>query len=211
MNRELSIVLRDKLAGLPFVDLLGGMVQTLTVKDSLPDPEDLTAQAKVVVNKFPVTIDAIGADNCKGHEIGMNPDSSRRSIIYFEDFGVQANGRQHSMNGYISSLRLVCWLNRSRLVGDKYKAVAGIMQATIIDKIAGRNPENTGIFVRLTVDVAKILPQDNAIFGRYTYDEAVRQHLRPPYEFFAIDFSCKYFVSASCLGSVNWNNPKTCP
>jgi hypothetical protein len=211
MNRELCIVLRDRLVGLPFIDLLGGMVQTLTVKDSVGDPDDLTAQPKIIVNKFPVTIDAIGAGNCTGPEIPMNPDSSRKSIIYFEDFGIQNTDRLHGNPGYNSSIRLVCWLNRNRLVGDAHKMVAGIMQSTIIGKIAGRNPQNIDIFTRLTVEVARILPQDNGIFARYTYDETVRQHLRPPYEFFAIDFTCKYYVPASCLGSINWNIEKTCP
>lgn len=201
MNKELSIILRNKLAGLPFVDVLGGMVQTVTTEDL-----DENNSSKIT-KRFPVSTDVMGKE-CEGREIMMIPDSSRKSIIYFEDFGISATGKIHGNTSYASNIRLVCWLNRANLVGDMYQLIAGRMMSTIIDTIADKNPENIAFFTRLAVTVARIPPQDAGIFGRYTYSEPVRQYLRPPFEFFAIDLVCKFQAMASCLDGINWNNPK---
>lgn len=196
-------MLRDKLASLPFIDVLAGMAQTVTTQDSnLSNPE-----AAAVVKRFPVSYDVLGVD-CQGKEISLNPDSSRKSIIYFEDFGISSTGRLHGQTGFSSNLRLICWLNRANLVGDTYTEISGRCMATIVDTLAGRSPENVGMFTRLTVDVARIPQQDAGLFGRYTYNEADRQYLRPPFEFFGIDLVCKFYVSAKCLDAINWNNPK---
>lgn len=198
MNKELSKVLRDKLQGMPFVQVLAGMVQTVTTESM-----NETNTTKIV-KRFPVSYDVIGK-TCEGPEIPLWPDSSYKSLIYFEDFGIASTGRLQGQTGYNSSLRLICWLNRANLVGDQYKDVTGRIMATIIDTIAGKNPQNIGMFTRLTIDVARIPPQDAGLFGRYTYNEADRQYLRPPYDFFGIDLSCKYVVPAKCLDGINWN------
>lgn len=202
MNKELSNVLKGKLAGLPFVDLLCGMVQTVTRDNMIDDT------AGKVTKKFPVTYDH-NDDECKGREIMVIPTTSKKSILYFEDFGVAVTDKRHGMSKYQSSLRLVCWLNRSELVGDQYADISGRCISAIVDTLAGRNPENIGIFTTLTVKVARIPPQDIGLFGRYTYNEQDRQVLRPPFEFFGIDLVCDYFVSSKCLNQIQWNQ-QTC-
>lgn len=201
MNKELATVLRDKLAGLPFVDVLAGMAQTVTQTDT---GQDDTVPA-VITKKFPVSYDVVGAGNCVGTEVALIPDSSKKSIIYFEDFGIQVTGRVHGMVGYNSSLRLICWLNRANLVGATYTEISGRCQAAVVDTLLTRNPENIGMFTRLIVNVARIPPQDPALFGKYTYDETTRQYLRPPFEFFGIDFTATYQAPAKCLSGINWN------
>jgi len=204
MNKELATVLRTKLAGLPFVDLLAGMAQTVTVAD--PNADE-TAPA-VITKRFPVSYDATGADACVGTEVALIPDSSRKSIIYFEDYGIAVTGRLHGLVAYNSSLRLICWLNRANLVGNDYMEISGRCMATIVDRLLTQNPENVGMFTRLAVNVARIPPQDPALFGKYTYDETTRQYLRPPFEFFGIDFTATYQAPAQCLNGINWNLQK---
>lgn len=201
MNKELATVLRTKLAGLPFVDVLAGMVQTVTQSD--PN-QDENAPA-VITKRFPVSYDVEGAGNCVGTEVILIPDSYKKSIIYFEDFGITITGRVHGMVSYSSNLRLICWLNRANLVGNHYQEISGRCMASIVDRLLTRNPENIGMFTRLTVNVARIPPQDAALFGKYTYDEATRQYLRPPFEFFGIDFTSTYQAPAKCLAGINWN------
>jgi hypothetical protein len=202
MNKGLSIILRNKLAELPFVEVLAGMAQTVTTEDS--NQETLVK----ITKRFPVCDNVLGVD-CEGREISLTPNSARKSIIYFEDFGITVNGREHGNTNYISSLRLVCWMNRKNLVGNAYTDVAGHAMAMIVQKLTGGNPENIDIFTRLTVEIVRIPPQDAGLFGRYTYNEADRQYLRPPFEFFALDLSCKYNVPTKCLAAINWDL-KTC-
>lgn len=199
MNKELSSILRDKLASLPFVDVLAGMAQTLTTTDMDE------ANVVKITKRQPVSYDVIGVDTCFGREISLVPDSHRKSMIYFEDYGISVTGRIRGMTGYNSALRLIFWMNKANLVGNAYQEVSGPIMATIIDTLVGHNPENIGIFKRLTIAVTRIPPQDAALFSRYTYTEQDRQYLRPPFEFFGIDFACKYQVPEKCLSGINWN------
>lgn len=198
MQKELSRVLRNKLTGLPFVDVLAGLAQTVTTEEANQE-----TGAKIV-KRFPVSYDVLGKE-CEGTEISLIPDSDRKSIIYFEDFGIATNGRLHGQTQYISNLRLICWMNRANLVGGHYVPIAGRCMSSMIDIFVGKNPEHVDMFIRLAISVARIQPQDAGLFNRYTYNEADRQYLRPPFEFFGIDLSCTYQVPAKCLGAINWN------
>lgn len=198
MNHALSTILKTNLYGLPFIDLLCGMVQTLTIDE--PVDEGFA----VVQKKMPVTFDH-NDTACAGKEILPVPDSSRKSIIYFEDFGVRVIGKEQGLSKFQSSLRLICWMNRAKLVGDHYKEISSRVMASVVQQIANKNPFSSGIFIKTSVRVANIPPQDAALFGRYTYKEQDRQYLRPPFEFFGIDFQIDYLANAKCLEGIAWN------
>lgn len=203
MNKELATLLKSKLSALPFIDMLAGLVQTVTTEE-----RDANGVAKIQ-KRFPVAYDTNDTRNCTvGPERMLIPDSSRRSIIYFEDFGSSAtNESRGQLRGMSSSIRLICWLNRAKLVGDNYTEISGRMMSMILDKLITRNPENNGMFTKLIVKVARIPPQDPALFGRYTYSEVDRQYLRPPFEFFGIDLACTYFVNSNCINEIEWKDP----
>lgn len=203
MNKALAKVLRDKLLTLPFVDVAAGLVQTVTTTDTVPTNE--TGGESTITKKFPVATSVVPAHLCEGKEFRCIPNSKNRSILYFEEFGLTVGPKVHSQTTYVSQLRLVVWLNRKNLVGDAYTDISGRCMAAIVDRLAGQNPENVDIFTRLTIEVSKVLPQDSGVFARYTYNETDRQYLRPPFEFFAIDFTCKFQVRADCMESINWN------
>ena len=205
MQKELASLLKTKLADLPFIDMLAGMVQTVTTEE-----QDEAGIAKII-KRFPVSYDTnIPVKDCfGGPERMLIPDSRRKSIIYFEDYGITQTEKKHTMFGYNSSLRLICWMNRALLVGDMYTEISGRCMAMIIEKLAGKNPENIGMFSQLRIDVARIPPQDPALFNRYTYSEPDRQYLRPPFEFFGIDFSSRFFINPKCLSETQWNQ-QTC-
>lgn len=199
MQKELANVLRLKLTPLPFVDVLAGIAQVLTTTDTADE-------GATVTKKQPVTYDVnINQEDCSGREYLLTFDSSKKSIIYFEDFGITPTGtRAAGMVAYTSNLRLICWMNRANLVGDSYREISGIAQAAIISTLTHKGPENIGMFTRLNTEVSKIQPQDAGLFGKYTIDETQRQYLRPPFEFFGIDLVSKFFVSPKCLQEVNW-------
>ena len=208
MNKELCNALKTRLASapaLPFAEVLAGMVQTVTYTDY-----DETNSTNVV-KRMPVSYDTnIAGVDCTGQEQSLVPNSNRKSMIYFEDFGIAFGGRAHGMAQFASSIRLICWMNRARLTNSIYQEISGPAMAAVIDKIgAGQNPANIGIFTRLTVEIVKIPPQDPALFSRYTYNETDRQYLRPPFEFFGIDLLCKYAVSSKCIDGISWGG-ETC-
>lgn len=202
MNKELATVLKNNLAGLPFLHLLCGMVQTLTYDDPIGE------EGGMIQKKVPVTYDHNDVA-CNGKEINPIPHSSKRSIIYFEDFGIGVQGKERGLTKFQSSLRLICWMNRAKLVADHYTPVSGRAMAAIIQQIANKNPFSNGLFQRLSVKVARIPPQDAGLFGRYTYNEPDRQYLRPPFEFFGIDFQIDFNTDSNCLEGITWNT-ETC-
>jgi hypothetical protein len=206
MNKELCTVLKNDIAGLPFIHDLAGLVQTLTVENMADDFNNGTSLK--TISRFPVAHDTNITDVCStGPERRLDPDSSKKSITYFEDFGTTAGERELGVFSYRSSVRLVCWLNRALLVGDSYAEISGYCIAKIIAAICPNgNPRNVGIFSRLKVQPGRIHPQDAAIFARYTYDEVQRQYLRPPFEFFAIDLVADYLVAPDCLPDLIYNS-----
>lgn len=205
MNKELANVLKGKLLTLPFADLVAGMAQVLTVQQLSSD------NATTITTRRPVTYDAWfkTGGSCEGQEVSLVPDSKWKSIIYFEDLGVAPLGTLRKIQGYSSSLRLICWLNRAALVGETYAEISARCQSAIISRLAHRNPQNIGIFTRLTINVERIPPQTPELFSKYTYDETDRQYLRPPFEFFGIDFRANFYVPVNCMDEINWN-AQTC-
>lgn len=202
MQKEISHILKGKLLTLPFADRVAGLAQTLTVKAQTED------NLQTIEKRMPVSYDVwdVGAGDCDGAEVLLIPDSSQRSIIYFEDYGVQVGDRKRNMQGYISSLRLICWLDKSKIVGDHYTPeLAARCQGAIVSRLCHKNPENIAPFVSLVIDVERLPPMEPALFARYTYEETQRQYLRPPFEFFGIDLRVRYYMSDKCLDGIPWN------
>lgn len=181
-----------KLAGLPFVQILAGLVQTVTSSDP-------NASGGMVQKKYPVSSDTNIPDICKvTPETSLIPNSGRASIIYFEDFGVKPAGTRGRANLFNSSLRLVCWYNKPRLSELTTVTSSSVMAAKIIKRLEGTNPENHGLFLRVKPRAVSFPIMDAAIFGRYSYKEEDRQYLRPPFDFFAIDFSVNFEIKSGC-------------
>lgn len=203
MNKEVAHVLRTRLATLPFADIVAGLAQTVTSVKALGDEENKTS----ITQKFPVSYDVVLAgQECMGQECALIPDSNRKSIIYFEDFGVTLNERHNNMNHYTSRLRLICWMNRANLVsGGIYTEVSGPAMNACINSVQGTGGISSGMITALITQVTNIPAQDPALFGRYSYDENTRQYLRPPFEFFGLDLTCKFRVSDKCLEQIDWS------
>lgn len=153
---------------------------------------------------MPVAYDVSEASNgCyKGPERALVPDSSKRSIIYFEDAGSSFIDRQGGWLHFRSSVTLVCWMNRARLVGDAYAEISAHVIAATVGKIVNRQPETHGIFTRMVANVSRIMPQDATIFSKYSYEESVTQYLRPPFEFFGLLITVDYRINPDCIGSL---------
>jgi hypothetical protein len=202
MNKELAHVLRLRLVPLPFADVVAGLAQTLTSIKAIGDEEAKTN----ITQKFPVSYDvSVAGQECMGQEWPLIPDSNKKSIMYFEDFGISLTERHNNMNYYTSRLRFICWMNRANLVSSGiYTEVAGPAMNAVINKLQGTGATSQGMITALTVQVTTIPPQDAALFGRYSYDENTRQYLRPPFEFFGLDLTCKYRVSDDCIQDIDW-------
>lgn len=203
MNKPLATILKNRISRLPFIDVLAGLVQTV-------ETQDMLEAGGSKIKKFPVSYDTVKLGDCTGREKDLQPDSSKKSITYFEDFGSDVLEVKNGSTTFVSRLRMVCWLNRNRLVGDAYAEISGMCIAGAIGALSTVNPLNIESFSRLAIKPTRVPAQDSALFSRYTYDEKVRQYLRPPFEVFGIDITCTYVVHKHCLANIDFNIENNC-
>lgn len=209
MNKELSKTLRQRIldkGGIVFADKFLGLVQTV-------EKVDTDVNQNPVRKRFPVATEILTDldGNCRNFEEMAIPDSSLKGIAYFEDNGTFSDSRSRSGNlfQFTSNLRLVVWINRWLVTSSVYSEITALAIADLIEKLeVDRNPKTEGMFVNLSVSVQRIPSQDAQIFSKYTYDEAVTQYLRPPFEFFALDLVCKYSINPNCINEIILNEPE---
>lgn len=207
MNKEISHVLKERIkrnGGLKFVNVLAGMVQTVTKFDTNSDGNPST-------EKFPVSYDVDMEDCTKSPEKAIIPNGMEKGILYFEDGGSVFDGYEsNTALKYKSTLVLVCWINKTKSVGDPYTEITAFCITDIINKLEADKIKNEGNYQRVKVSAKKILVQDINVFSRYTYKEEVTQFLRPPYEFFGIQLEVSFAVHPNCINSINFDNGKLC-
>jgi hypothetical protein len=182
MNKEIANILKSFIEPLPFVDTLAGLVQTIEFA-SLEDKE----KGKII--RFPASVDSNTTPTGKAWQYAdLVPNSSKKSVIYFEDRGLKTTGKNRFGIGFESELRLVCWMN-----SDDPLPLVSIINA-LSDGVFNEAPI-TGIKITL----GNILGLEDKIFGKYSYEESVNQFLMFPFSAFAIDLKINFNVSTSCL------------
>lgn len=196
MTKELSHVLKSLLAPCSFVDTIAGIVQAVT------DVKFADGTDTRLAKKKPVSYDtSLGKSPFLGMERELVPNQARKSIMYFEDFGSTSDTQARANSfSFITNIRFVCWMNKKNMGYDTYDDVtAQCIQEVLHLLITGRGINLNGI-ARLMVSNPRVLIQDANVFSRYNYDEDVFQYLRPPFEYFAIDLTCRYELRTQCIG-----------
>lgn len=196
MTKELANVVKGMLAGIPFLDVVAGIVQPVV------DVKFKESNNQAMARKLPVSYDVTGKGTTLGLERQLVPDQSKKSILYFEDFGSQTDTQARAGTlAFISNIRLVFWMNKINAGFDKYDEVSGLCIEEILKRLVKKSGTNANGITRLFISNPRILIQDINVFSRYNYPEEVVQFLRPPFEFFAIDLTAKYtFVRSHCEG-----------
>lgn len=210
MQQEIATILKSKIFDLPFVDLIAGLAQPIQQADL----DENNERRKVVFPMaYDVTDNSETQPNCRvGKERDLVPDSSRKSIFYFEDQGTRrrtGSGRPGSV-AMQTNIRLVGWINKQKLVGNDYSQIQTYINSAIMGRLIRANPINHGNIKRLTITLGGFPKADGTLFSQYSYDETIRQFLMPPYECTGIDFVCKYEVSDHCLQHINFEGGSQC-
>lgn len=204
MVKELCAILKGRVADLPFLETIAGLVQPVMDVRYAGTNQDIK-----IVKKMPVSYDFVdGKDEILGMERQLVPDQGRKGMLYFEDFGtVPDTGRDVPANkiALITKVRVVCWMNKNAMVNYAYNEITAVTAAAVINKLCTGNATSSNGIVRLMVSLSAMPIQDINIFSRYNYHEAELQFLRPPFEYFALDLNCKYRIEPRCLPYINLN------
>jgi hypothetical protein len=196
MNAKIADILKDQLTELSFVDKLAGLVKPITYTDKAGNEKT-----------FPVAVD--GATPCDPmHYTDLVPDSSKLSIIYFEDQGMDVINSGCRYVDCETKLKLVCWCNLAKINADIVSAE--LLKLAIMMTIPTRI-DNTDWVTKIFVKFEGEETKSPDIFGGYTYDEKQNQYLMYPYDYFALNYSVKYSIpmNAECIDTLILN-PKLC-
>lgn len=190
MTKEIANIITLLLKDLSYKDILAGLAQPVIDKKYTDDSRMPLAR------KMPVTYDVTGHKNTAlGMERELVPNQGKKSIIYCEDFGTSPDprGKAGSM-AQITNIRVVAWLNKQKMGLGVHDEITAKCMREMITQICRGSAINYQGITRLFFTQGRILIQNAEIFSRYNYDEAESQYLRPPFEYFAIDFQAKYTV-----------------
>ena len=201
MNARIAAILKDRVSEYTYVDRLAGMVRTVKYERN----------GSVII--IPVATDAEADLACDDSQVqDMVPDERYGCMVYFEDRGVTRIQSRTRGVSFVSRLRLVCWVNTQKFGNDPEAA------SKILSQFVGtmeHGPYNSGPFVGVRHRVEGIPQSGHGIFSAYTYPEATRQHLMPPFDAFAIDIATEVRIKPGCQDEVTteddacWTPPTT--
>lgn len=112
------------------------------------------------------------------------PNDSKKSIVYWEDYGSTTILNAPRYKRMESTVRLVIWMNFKKIGSEKTydECVMEILQA-IPNKVTNK------IHIILRGEV----PKTENIFGRYDYRET-KQYVAPPFDVACFEFSVRYML-----------------
>jgi hypothetical protein len=197
MNTKIAQIIIAQIEDLVWIDRIAGLTQVARY--------NITADK--IEKRFPIACAMEYAECLKTGTYDMlTPDSGRKSVVYFEDYGVnftKLDGRKIWLD---SRIRLVGWLNHRKLGGDCGDTYRYILD--IISRIPTQ-PFRSDEYYSVMITMASQAVRDISIFSKYTYDEKKTQLLMYPFDFFAIDFRTVFFVLSECVEPTGVN-PNPC-
>lgn len=201
MNAAIAELLKLRLQPFSYVEKLAGLVRAVSFERS----------GKVVV--IPVGAGVEDPLQCGDAELlDLVPDERYGVIVFFEDRGlVPVRSRTRGLS-WTSNLRMVCWVNTTKLGGD-LNAGDKVMQQFL--QAINHGPYNVEPFIGVRHRTTGVAAKGATIFGAYTFPESTRQYLLYPFDAFALDIATEFRVKAGCEPVVDgtdvacWTPPAT--
>jgi len=188
MNQKIAELLRLEIVSLSFVELTAGLVRSLPIK--VP-----TTDGGVIIKNIPIAFNT--EVPCEGNEdqIALVPDSSKKSIIFFEDGGIQITGTDTRYTHCESLLTMVAWFNLPMINIDY--ADATLLMAALINEIP-KYIANSDFITRIMITPVGFLQKDT-VYSQYDLDLAENQYFSYPYDYGAYQFNIKFSIPKSAL------------
>lgn len=207
MVRLIEQALKTDIEALGFIGQYGGIVRDVVIPEEVGD-------GQYIGKTLPVSC-YLSASDCfdTGKHLDLVPDDQYASVAYFEQRGTSAlstGGPKVREWVFEEALRFVCWLNYPKLGLNDCKGPERFAIQFLSAIMASRTFTVDGISGRLDINSARLLPRDHRqIFGRYSY--ADKQHVFfSPYDFFAVDLTCRVHLNRDCLTGVTLGDEITC-
>lgn len=174
---------------LNFADVVAGAVTTLSRNKPIKDN-------KVVVKKYPVYYND-GKNVCDTSDyIDLVPNSSKKSIMYFEENGFNVTPINNNIFEVVASVKLVCWFNLKNI--NNTLTNAELLKLNVI-QVMPTALQNVNPYSFIRVDLSGEEPKSVSIFNKYTYNEEEKQYLIYPFDYFALNYDISFYVGKNCI------------
>jgi hypothetical protein len=188
MNTVIANIILDRIqnAGFEWVDKTAGLVRPITfVKGKTSRTLPIAANVSDPLN---CTDDVIQA---------LLPEEKYKSVLFIEGDVYPELVKSPIGDSYRSKLRIVVWLNCSKLGGG---AGCGDFAAKAITELL-QNPRkyDADPLKSIKHKVVGGLTRGKDIFGKYTLSEEKSMFLHFPFDFFSLDVETEYYAPAGCF------------
>jgi len=185
----------EELESLVFIDRITGMVKHAMVSD-----------ANGNVKTFPVALN-LDVSKCNDSELlDYVPDSSKTSIIYFEDKGTTMRGMSGGYIDFTANFVLVCWYNFKKI--NKTMTNTSYIAANLIKALPIGNMGNISPLIGVFLEVTGQQANDGAIFAPYSYKQEISQYITYPYDYVALNLRADFRVRPECVDDITLNTTK---
>lgn len=195
MNQAIANIIKNHISGLDFIDKIAGLVSACTFDIVVRDKEN---NPTTVQKTFPIACCLTEKCTIETAYQDLMPNSDYKTVIYFEDKGVSWVKTEGRYKHYTSNVRLVCWINVAKILGDTCKEGDTCTLSThLITEIIRSLPEFPGHHNPFNMVFSEVTSQEvrsPSIFSTYTYDEKHSQYLMYPYDYFALDIQTSFAI-----------------
>lgn len=196
MNIDIADIIKTLISSANYIDKLAGLVRPYIVKGN------------GITKIYPVSCE-LNEDACASAINDLIPDKKYRTLIYFEDLGsVMLERDGHGYTHWKSNLKLVCWINMNKFVNAGCSIAPLIIQNILSLIPIGEATYGNYINARIRVTGEDV--KSSLIFSKYSYDEAQRQYLHYPYDYFALNIEVFYKVHKSCTTLIEITDGTDC-
>lgn len=209
MLEQILEVIRPSIQSAPYVHKFGGLVKTVSKKET----DD---KGKTVTLKFPVNC-AVSHEECwyQNRYLDLVPDDRYSSIFYFEPFSsFKETDTQRiakaRFSTYRGQVRLVGWLNLAKMGIEDCFGSSRIAHSLVqyINK-RFRNLDSPFKLKRLSFRMIEEESRDKNPFDKYTYNE-FKQFLLYPFDYVSLIIEVEAFGNAKCFAEADVGDPLDC-
>lgn len=205
MIAKIAELLRDEISSLNFVEIAAGLAKPHTVRVNNTDAD---ADEPSMIDKIiPMAYNDLGLTCEEGDLYALVPNTKKKSIVWWEDNGIEMNEEQTYYYQCTASLMCVCWFNLPLI--NQYLTEPSVLIANIIAALPSRLT-NVDYLSQIRVAFTGEVVSGAEVLSRYNFDEAENQFSTFPYAVAGINVSVDFAFGKNCVDCLSIL-PSTCP
>lgn len=206
MIYKIAELLRDQISSLNFVEVAAGLAKPYIVR---VNTTPIDAEAPEMLDKIvPMAYNDLGiVCETDGSLYELVPDTTKKSIVWWEDLGTEPLVEETYYYQCRSSLMCVGWWNLPLI--DQTMIDPSLLVANIIAAVP-ESLTNVDYLSQIRVAFAGEEISGASVLDKYTFNDAEDQFATFPYAVTGIRFTVDFAFGKNCVDTVVLN-PSSCP